>query len=69
MFTRSMFQTEDMSQQHELLNELSTLIDEGRLRTTLTETLSPIGAATLREAHALVERGRMVGKVVVETFT
>ncbi|MRN55417.1 zinc-binding alcohol dehydrogenase family protein [Paenibacillus sp. LC-T2] len=68
MFTRSMFQTADMIIQHELLNEVAQLVDSGILRTTLTERLTPINAATLRKAHALLESGRTVGKVVVETF-
>jgi NADPH:quinone reductase-like Zn-dependent oxidoreductase len=42
MFTRSMFQTHDIQQQHELLNRAARLIDAGKLRTTLTETLTPI---------------------------
>ena len=41
------------------------MIDEGTIRTTLTQELGPISAATLREAHGLVEQGRMVGKIVV----
>jgi NADPH2:quinone reductase len=68
MFTRSMFQTEDMIQQHVLLNELAVLVEAGIIRTTLTETLSPINAANVRQAHAKVESGSMVGKIVVEGF-
>ena len=41
------------------------MIDEGTIRTTLSQALGPINAATLREAHRLVEAGRMVGKAVV----
>ena len=65
MFTRAMFQTKRMAEQHRILNELANLVDEGRIRTTLTETLSPINAANLIKAHALVESGRSIGKVVV----
>ena len=32
----------------------------------MTRRLAPISAATLREAHAAVESGRTIGKVVVE---
>lgn len=66
MFTRPMFQTADMIQQHHLLNELSRLVDQGVIRTTIKEKLAPLDAATLRKAHALVESGRTIGKVVVE---
>lgn len=40
-------------------------MDEGRLRSTMSEHLSPIHAAQLRQAHELVESGRMRGKVVL----
>jgi NADPH:quinone reductase len=65
MFTRPLFQPPDMVEQHELLNRVASMVDEGTIRTTLTQQLGPINAATLREAHAMVEEGRMVGKVVV----
>lgn len=68
MFTRSMYQTPDMEKQHELLTKLSRLIDAGKVQTTLKQKLSPINAANLRKAHALVETGKMIGKVVVESF-
>ncbi|MET7420488.1 zinc-binding alcohol dehydrogenase family protein [Dactylosporangium sp. NPDC005555] len=66
MFTRPLFQTPDMIAQHELLDRVSSLIDEGTVRSTLTTRLSPIDAATLTRAHEMVESGHMVGKVVVE---
>ncbi|HYF87256.1 zinc-binding alcohol dehydrogenase family protein [Azospirillum sp.] len=68
MFTRPLFQTDDMIAQHELLTEVSRLVDAGTLRTTLTETLGRIDAATLRKAHALIESGKARGKVVLEGF-
>jgi NADPH:quinone reductase-like Zn-dependent oxidoreductase len=66
MFTRSMFETPDMIQQHKLLNEVAALVDEGLIRTTLGQNLGAINAANLRQAHAAVESGRMIGKVVLE---
>ncbi|GIO84870.1 NADPH:quinone reductase [Paenibacillus faecis] len=68
MFTRSTYQTPDMIEQHNLLNELARLVDDGVLRTTTNETLKPINAANLRKAHAMLETGRTVGKVVLEGF-
>lgn len=65
MFTRSSFTTPDMIAQHRLLNEVAALVDAGVILTTLTQELSPINAANLRRAHALVESGRSKGKVVV----
>lgn len=68
MFARSMHQTPDMIEQHKLLGWVADEIDAGRLRTTVAETLSPINAANMREAHRLVETGAAVGKIVVEGF-
>ncbi|KQQ79559.1 zinc-binding alcohol dehydrogenase family protein [Aureimonas sp. Leaf324] len=65
MFTRPVFQTADMIEQHRLLAEVSRLVDAGRIRTTRTRTLSPITAETVREAHRLVETGRTLGKTVI----
>ncbi|MBS5912443.1 zinc-binding alcohol dehydrogenase family protein [Paenibacillus macerans] len=69
MFTRPMFQTEDMIEQHKLLSELSRLVDKGKIRTTIAEKLEPINAANLRQAHAMVETGRTIGKIVLENFS
>ncbi|MFG0320249.1 MAG: zinc-binding alcohol dehydrogenase family protein [Planctomycetota bacterium JB042] len=69
MFTRSMFGTDDMIEQHHLLEEISALVDAGRLRTTSAEVLGPIDAANLREAHARIETGRTIGKLVLEGWS
>jgi zinc-binding alcohol dehydrogenase family protein len=68
MFTRSMFETPDMVKQHELLNRVSAMIDDGTLRTTLGEHFGLISAENLRKAHALIQSGRAVGKIVLENF-
>lgn len=68
MFTRSMFATADIAEQGRLLNEVSRLVDEGRLRTTLGEHYGRIDARNLRRAHALIESGRAKGKIVLEGF-
>jgi len=68
MFARSMHQTPDMIEQHKLLTWVATEIDAGRIRTTVSEILSPINAANMREAHRLVETGKAKGKIVVEGF-
>ena len=68
MFARSMHQTPDMIEQHNLLNFVADEVDAGRLRTTVAKVLSPINAANMREAHRLVETGSARGKIVVEGF-
>ncbi|MEL1679560.1 zinc-binding dehydrogenase, partial [Acinetobacter baumannii] len=68
MYTRSMFQTDDMIEQHRLLERVAGLIDEGVLKTTVGEHFGRIDAANLRRAHALLESGRAKGKIVLEGF-
>ena len=65
MYTKSYYHTPDMQSQHDILNKIATLIDNSELQCTLTQSLSPINANNLREAHNLVENGHMIGKVVV----
>lgn len=68
MFTRSMFETADMQQQHALLNDVAQLVDTGVLKTTLGERYGTINAANLKRAHALIESNRAKGKIVLEGF-
>ncbi|MEH6836708.1 MULTISPECIES: zinc-binding alcohol dehydrogenase family protein [Falsihalocynthiibacter] len=68
MFTRAMFETPDMIEQHKLLTYVSGEIDAGRIRTTVSEILSPINAQNMRAAHKLIETGTAKGKIVVEGF-
>ncbi|MBX4858444.1 zinc-binding alcohol dehydrogenase family protein [Rhizobium sophorae] len=68
MFTRPLYGTPDMIEQHKLLNKISELVDAGKIRTTLSEIVGPINAANLKTAHAMVESGRMKGKAVLAGF-
>lgn len=68
MFTRSMYQTDDMIEQHRLLTRVAELVDSGVLKTTLGEHYGTINAANLRRAHALIESGKAQGKIVLEGF-
>lgn len=65
MFTRALYQTADMIEQHRLLNKVADLVDQGQIRTTVTSTLTPISAKNLRHAHELIESGRTLGKLVL----
>ncbi|WP_207459671.1 zinc-binding alcohol dehydrogenase family protein [Azospirillum sp. SYSU D00513] len=68
MFTRSLFGTPDIAEQHRILAEVSALVDSGVLRTTMREEIGRIDAATLRRAHEAVESGRSIGKTVLAGF-
>ena len=68
MFTRSLFETADMVEQHHLLQRVAELVDAGTLKTTLGEHFGAINASNLRRAHALLESGTARGKIVLEGF-
>ncbi|GAB3021576.1 zinc-binding alcohol dehydrogenase family protein [Spirosoma pulveris] len=65
MFTRSTFQTDDMIEQHHILNRVADLLDEGVLKSTLTQTLHGLSADNLKQAHAQLESGTTIGKLVI----
>jgi NADPH2:quinone reductase len=69
MFTRPMFGTSDMIEQHRLLNEVASLVDSAKIRSTTGQIVGPIDAATLRQAHAQIESGRTIGKLVLEGWS
>jgi NADPH2:quinone reductase len=68
MFARARYQTEDMGEQGQLLNEVAGLVDAGLIRSTVRENLGAINAANLKRAHALIESGTTIGKIVLAGF-
>lgn len=52
--------------QHELLERVAALIDQGVIKTTVGQHFGKINAENLRRAHALVESNKAVGKLVLE---
>lgn len=68
MFTRPLFETADITRQHDILDEVSELLDAGKVRSTATEVLGKIDAATLKRAHAILESNKARGKLVLEGF-
>ncbi len=67
VFTRPLYQTEDMIAHHQILTEISFLVDIGVLQSTLTKELHPLDVENLKLAHTLVEQGNMLGKVVMSS--
>lgn len=65
MFTRSMFETPDMIEQHQLLNSVADLVDKGQLQSTANHDGGGMTAANLREAHRLQESGTAIGKTTL----
>lgn len=68
MFTRPLFNTADMSQQHTLLTRVAQLVDEGKIQSTYRHDLGTINAQNLMRAHALIESGNTHGKIVLSGF-
>ncbi|AZZ94935.1 zinc-binding alcohol dehydrogenase family protein [Hahella sp. KA22] len=68
MFTRSLYETADMIEQHRLLNRVAELVEEGAVRTTLKQNLGKINAENLKRAHSLIESDAAIGKIVLEGF-
>ncbi|WP_421910789.1 zinc-binding alcohol dehydrogenase family protein [Marinobacter sp.] len=68
MFARSMHNADDMKVQHDLLETVASLVDQGHIRTTAGKNLGIINADNLRVAHSELESGTAVGKIVLEGF-
>jgi zinc-binding alcohol dehydrogenase family protein len=68
MFTRSMYKTNDMIEQHHILNRIADLIDTKKIKTSVNKVLSPINAVNLRAAHAEIETGKTIGKIVLKAW-
>jgi len=65
MFTRPKHQTNDIERQHEILNHLSELLDEGTLKSTMSTQLKGFSVENLKEAHRIQESGKSIGKNVI----
>ena len=66
MFTRSMFHTPDMLEQHRLLTDVANMIDAGEIKTTVAYHLGTITAENVRHAHQMLENQQAHGKIVLE---
>ena len=68
MFTRSLFGTEDIARQRHILNQVSELLDAGKIRSTATQVMGTINAANLAKAHRILASNTARGKMVLEGF-
>jgi NADPH:quinone reductase-like Zn-dependent oxidoreductase len=57
-----------MVEQHRILEQISKLVDDGLVHTTLGATAGRITAENLRKAHASIESNKSIGKIVLEGF-
>ena len=65
MYTRSMFETDDMAEQGKLLASVAKLLDQGTIVTTRQETLSGLTPENIRAMHVKQQSGKMMGKQVL----
>ncbi|KHT58606.1 hypothetical protein RJ45_25025 [Photobacterium gaetbulicola] len=68
MYTRSLFGTEDMIEQHHLLNNVAKMVDNGDIKSTVAHQGGTICADNLKKAHELLESQKALGKIVLEDF-
>lgn len=68
VFTRSLFKTPDMHEQHRILTEVAALVDAGLIVTTATRQGGAINATNLIRAHLDVESSTTIGKTVLAGF-
>jgi zinc-binding alcohol dehydrogenase family protein len=65
MFTRSMYKTSDMIEQHYLLNKIAKLLDNGEIISTLAETIGPLNTDNIELAHKQLLSGTTIGKLAL----
>jgi zinc-binding alcohol dehydrogenase family protein len=65
MFTKPLFGYE-LESQGEILREVASLVDAGRLRTTLSTRLDGLSASHVEDAHRVLREARGIGKTVIE---
>ncbi|MFA0249014.1 zinc-binding alcohol dehydrogenase family protein [Vibrio sp. 10N.261.45.A4] len=66
MFTRSLFNTDDIQKQQDILFQAANLIDAGRIKSTLTTTLNGFSVETLKDAHQRIESSTSIGKTAIK---
>ncbi|XP_063362183.1 zinc-type alcohol dehydrogenase-like protein SE_1777 [Cydia amplana] len=68
MATRMKYNTEDKYRYREILEDISKMLEAGKLKSTLTKIMSPINAENLKEAHRMIEEKKSIGKIVLSGF-
>ena len=66
MFTRSMFQTDDMIRQHQILTTVGSMLDDGIIISTLNNTIERFSVDSFKKVHAFMESGKAIGKTVIK---
>jgi len=64
MFTRALFNTPDLVEQHNILTKAADLLEAGTVKSTVTSDV-PLTVENLRKAHEAQASGTMIGKQVL----
>lgn len=65
MFTRPMFKTPDIIEQHYILTQISELMEEGIINTTVNTVLKGFNVENLKNTHQQLESGKAIGKIAI----
>ena len=65
MYTRSMFETDDIAEQGKLLTQVAQLLDDGKLVSTRQKSYQGLTPENIQTMHIEQETGRMIGKQVL----
>ena len=65
MFTKPMFKTKNMVTHHNILTQIASMIDEGKIISTLQQTIGPITPGNIITAHQKLLTGKTIGKIAL----
>ena len=65
MFTRPMFKTKNMTAHHNILTNIASMLDEGKVISTLQQTIGPITPENITKAHQQLLTGKTIGKIAL----
>ncbi len=68
MFTRSLFGTDKMSIQRDVLTKVGEMVSDGTLRHVMTKSFGSMTTESLAKAHAHIEEGHMIGKMALSAI-
>ena len=65
IFTKPMFKTKNMVTHHNILTQIASMIDEGKIISTLQQTIGPITPGNIITAHQKLLTGKTIGKIAL----
>ena len=65
MFTPGLYKNQSMGRQQQILKMAAELMEQGRLRTTLTTQIDGLSPPNLERAHQWLAQGNLIGKLVI----